>query len=254
MLEFISKNKKRASTKCIVLYTFEYSRADTKELFEHLINYFKDNYQVEFKYGGYYDEKYEDNYGAFSSIYSRFSRQRSDEIVNFSLDTDNLIEKRRTMGVEFNISRPIHITLFFPDWTEFDISDFVNRMLYLFKPVYGFSYSTSSSYWITAYAIGDWQHSKDVLDIERLSRKHIARWQAGCEKTQSGYIRDVYHENIISQKHLTKLINSKSLEQFIKEDNVGSLQIINQELNFWKLDDLQLQKARKYLYGSEIVI
>lgn len=254
MLDFLSRKKKHASTKCIVLYTFEYTRAGTKELFEHLIKYFKDNCQIEFKYGGFYDERYEDNYGIFSSIYSKFSQQRSDEIVNFSLDADNLREKRRTTGAEFNISRPIHITLFFPDRAEFNTTDFVNKVFYLFKPAYGFSYLTSESYWTTAYAIGDWQHTKGVLGIERLSRKHIERWQAGCEKIQSGHIRDVYNENILSQKHLTRLVNRKSLKQYIEEDNIGSLQIINQELTIWKLDDIQLQIARKDLYESEVVI
>lgn len=186
MLDFISKKKKQASIKCIVLYTFEYTRASTKELFEHLINYFKDNCQVEFKYGGFYDEKYEDNYGIFSSIYPKFSQQRSDEIVNFSLDTDSLREKKPTTGAEFNISRPIHITLFFSDQTEFNTTDFVNKVFYLFKPVYGFSYLTRESYWSTAYAIGDWQHTKGVLGVDRLSRKYIERWQAGCEKSRVG--------------------------------------------------------------------
>lgn len=64
----------------------------------------------------------------------------------------------------------------------------------------------------------------------------------------------MYNENILSLKHLTRLVNGQSLKQYIVENNIGSLQIINQELTIWKLDDIQLQIARKHLYESEIVI
>lgn len=252
MFNLFSKPKKR--TKCIVLYNFDFNRNSTKELFELLINYFTTKHTIDFRYLGFYDERYADKYGKFETIYPKLQQAKWNEIVNFSLDVENLRDKKRSISVEFNITRPKHITVVLPEDFEFDIIDFVKAVNSLYKTRYGFSYFTKDNEWATAYAIGNREHSKPVTNITRLTTSHFDHWRNDCEKISAGRLRDVYEENILTQVHLSYSVNYKNLKGYIESEKMGELLPIDNNTFLWKLNNSQLKQTRAFLYNTTIVI
>lgn len=247
-----SSNKKL--TKCIVLYNFGFNRNCTKDQFELLLNYFKTKLNIEFSYLGFYDERYNDKYGRFETFNPKLQDSKWNEIVNFSLDVDNLRDKKRSISVEFNITRPNHVTVVLPEKFEFDIIDFVINVNGLFKAGYGFSYFIKENYWATAYANGDREHSKPVQNIKRLSKKDFEHWLKDCEKISEGHLRDIYEENILNTAHLSFSVNNKTLKEYIESEKMGELRTIDNDTFLWILNVSQLKKSREYLYKTNILI
>jgi hypothetical protein len=245
---------KRTLTKCVVLYSFRYDRKLTQDLFDFIIEYFKENYSVQFKYLGFYDEKYDDKYGKYDTNYPKIKKAKWDELVNISLDVENLRDKKRSICVEFNITRPVHLTVVLNEEISFDFKSFVERVYPFFKAEYGFNYDSYDNYWATAYAIGDREHGKEVHNIKRLSKEHFEQWLSKCEKISEGFLRDIYEENVLSTAQLNHSINGRSLKEFIVSENMGELSMINNDVFFWKLNDDQLKKCREILYKTDLLI
>lgn len=247
-------SSKRTLTKCVVLYSFDYDRGLTKDLFDFIIDYFKGNFNIQFKYLGFYDEKYEQKYGKFEIWYQKILNAKWDEIVNFSLDVEDLRNKKRSIGVEFNITRPIHITVVLDEEIAFDTSSFVKKVYHLYKTVYGFNYESNDNYWATAYAIGDREHGKSVRNIKRLSKDNFEQWLKNCEKISQGYLRDIYEENILNADQLNKPLNGGSLKDYIVSENMGEISMINNEVFCWKMNQTQLKESRDFIYKTSLLI
>jgi len=244
----------REKAKCYILYWFEFERSKVVLLYDFLPKYFREKCNVEFKFGSFYDEKYVVKYGKIERINADILKSKWDEIAHLAFDDADMRKNERKVRVEFTVSRPNSLFIFMPTDFNFDYGDFVRHFSVLFQIIYGFSYIVELNEWSAAYAFGDWQHLRKIDGINRLSKNDLQRWLDNCEKIQNGYLRDVYNENILHQKHLEMLVNEKSLKQCILKNDMGTLEPINQELSFWKLDDRQLKTARDYLYKLEIII
>ena len=244
----------RKLTKCLVFYSVDFKRSSTRELFHFLVDYFKSKLDIDFKYLGFYDERYENKYGKFETNYLKLQNAKWDDIVNLSLDVENIRDKKRGVGVEFNITRPVHITVVLDEEVSFNMVDFVKEVYGLFKVVYGFSYLTKDSYWATAYAIGDFEHSRSVQKIKRLSKDSFRQWLNNSEKISAGFLRDIYEENLLNFEQLNKSLNEKTLKEYIVSEGMGVLSPVNGELFFWKMNDGQLKEAREVLYKTDLLI
>ena len=236
---------------CLVLYTWNFDRSQSKSLFNFVNKYFNSN-DLKFSFLGYYDETYEDKYIRIESFNS--DAIVWDHLVNFSLDKDDQRKESSTYGVEFNVTRPIHLTFHYSLDLDFDIVDFANQVSSFFPISFGFKYCTVDGKWPTAYAIGDWAHVKGVLDIKRLSRKEIERWNANCEKIQNGFVRDVYGDNIVSDKFLQQGFEGKTVQDYIQELGLGIIIPVNSNLFLWKLTSGELKRARNERVIKQLII
>lgn len=254
MFKLFSKNKKKPITECVVLYSFEFDRSNTKELFNFIISYFKSSHNVEFEYAGFYDESYDEKYGNFENINAKLQNSNWNEIVNFSLDVSDLRKRERTIGVEFEITRPVNLLLYFPNDFFFKLDDFLHKCNSVFKIEYGFCYKTTEQYWITSYAIGDSAHSNDIIGIVSLKKKDFERWRQDCEKLTKGFLRGIYNKNILNQAQLKANINGMQLESYVIENSLGSLIFINNDISLWILDDKQVSIAREIIAKTNILI
>lgn len=246
--------KKELVSRCFALYTFEYDRSSTEPLFHFLFSYFKKQLNIDFKYLGFYDESYKDVYGKTELVIKKLQKVEWNEVVNITLDDDDIRSNRRKVSVEFNITRPILTTIVIPEEYVFDFGNFVENYYVFFNVIYGFSYMANIYEWPTAYANGDWQHAKNISPISRSSNEILQNWCTNCDRIQTGFLRDVYEENLINKNHLEKEINGRSLRQFIADNNLGVLHQINDFIFFWRLEDNQLGKARDLLYNTAILI
>lgn len=247
-------DNKSTDSRCYVLYCFDFDRELTQSLYYFLINYFRNELDIPLEYGGFYDEKYKDVYGKLESVETKIRKSKWNEIVNITLDNGDIRSKIRSVSLEFNITRPIHTTIVLPKEYGFSFEGFVKSYYDFFKPIYGFSYLTNIADWPTAYAIGDWQHVKSVHNIKRISKEEIRNWNKNCEKIKAGFIRDVYEDNILHTHHLEKQVSNSSLNQFIKDHNLGNLKEINKNIHFWRLDEPHLGVARGFLYKTQLLI
>ncbi len=240
-------------SKCYVLYCFDFDRDLTKALFNYLIEYFN-KINVEFNYAGYYNERYEIKYGEIETIKSKLTKQRWNEIVHFSFDDESVKGSKRRVGIEFNISRPILITLVLPVEKSFSLKELSFGIYKYFRIIYGFSYLIGINEWAAAYANGDWQHIDKIPGVIRVSKSILQKWNKSCELIRDGYIRDVYNENIVSTKHLGYKVNGETLEAYILKNKAGELELINSDIYLWKINDDRLEDVRDYLYKGTIVI
>lgn len=246
--------RKSMDSKCYTLYSFEYNPNLTQLLFNLLVDYFKSELNIKFKYLGFYDESYKDSYNYINNFYSKITKVKWNELVNITLDDEDMRSKNRRVSIEFNITRPILTTIVISEDYKFNFEDFIKKYFEIFKPVYGFSYLANINYWPTAYAIGDWQHINSIPMIDNLSKEKMQNWSKNCEKIQQGYIREIYKENLLNQIHLDRLINGRSLKEIIIGDNLGTLNNINHYLFLWKLNDSQLIFAKQICNNSGIYL
>lgn len=252
---FRKKDKKQGvDSICIVLYTFSYDRSLTNQLFNFLDNYFQVKLSVDFKFLGFYDESYKDKYGKIESIKPYLLKAKWSNIVNISLDDEDIRGANRKVGIEFNITRPIQITMLLSNEFNFNLEDFLLNVSPLFRVEYGFSYPVTIDQWATAYANGDWQHTKKMHDRTRISKEVLQNWQKNCEKIQDGFFRDIYSENIITRKHLRRMLNEITFEEYIKSEKFGQLVSINDETYLLNIEQENLERARKSLYKTDLVI
>jgi hypothetical protein len=246
-------SKVRPNGKCLSLYSFDFDRDCTQGLYTFLFNYIQNSVGVEIKYGGFYDETYQDSYGKIEGIKAKMIKKKWDDLVNFSLDDDSVQSKSRMIGVEFELTRPIQITIVISNELSFEYSDLLVKLHEIFRINYGFVYEVSIDEWSTAYAHGDWVHSTK-LNGHKISESILRRWLNNCERIKDGLIRDIYDVNILTRSHLNKLINGESLEHLINDNKIGSLQMISQDLYLWLLNDRQLKQVRELPGIADIII
>jgi len=236
-------NSKGNKGRCFALYCFDFNRNNTGFLLDLVFNYFSKSLNI--KFIGFYDEKYKDNYGKSNLILEKIKWAKYNEIVNFSMDDEDIRNKNRTFGFEFNFTHPVIISICLSDQhTFFNVQEFISTIYPFFKPLYGFSYSVEIEQWAAAYALGDWQHLKGVSDKIMIAKEAIQSWAKNCEKIKEGYIRDIYTTNILSVKSLTNTINKKPLKELIEGENIGKLIQINEDLFIWELGQLALADIR----------
>lgn len=246
---------KRNSTlkKCLVLYSFNFDRSQTRKLFDDIANHLALS-GLSINYIGYYDERYDDKYEKFDSFKLKMENIDWKQVVNFSLDKDDLRKKIMSLGVEFNITRPVQITLYFDTIFEIDIRGFLNVVSKVFNIDYGFMYYTSEKYWVTSYAVGDWQHIKGLSLMGDLSRKSFENWNQTCEKILQGCIRDVYADNLLKKVHFDRPIGNETFGEFIRKNNLGHIEQIMSDLFYLLLTENDIKIARARLLESDMVL
>ena len=254
MFKFFPSTKKKRITECVVLHSFKINRSKTRELFDFIIAYFKSSCNIEFEFAGFYGESYDDKYGTLENISDKLQNFNWNEIVNFSLDVSDLRKRERTIGVEFEITRPTNLILYFPGDLFFQLDDFIKNCNSLFPIDYGYCYKTAEEYWITSYAIGDFSHSNGIVGMGSLKKSDFERWRRDCEKITTGFLRDIYNRNILSKTHLERQVNGKQLKSYILGGAVGYLTSITDDLSLWILNDMQLDMVRKEIRNSGILI
>jgi len=249
-------NKRKINGKCYVLYCFKYDQNTTIHLFNFLLKYFDEQINMTFKYMGFYDKHYINNYGKLEVIRNKIEPSKWNEILNITLDLADMRgsegEIESKIRVDFGITRPIEIFVVISNEIKFDFSNFTNQINTYFKSIYGFSYDVDINFWPTAYAVTDWDHAKENPSMKWLVKDDLARFSKGCEKLQEGYIRDVYKENVLSPIHLNRMVNGRKLSEIIVTEDIGSLKSINEELILWKLNDEVLNAARKHSSLAEL--
>ncbi len=216
-----------ANAVCLALYTFDYDRSLSIDLAKLLVDYFRSRHGFEFKYLGFYNESYADKYGIAETLLPKFLRLNPSGVVNFSFYDQDFRNNLQTVWIEFNISRPNLLTVTHSKDVEIDLQDLLNLLSPSFTAQYGFSYQVPMSNWATAYANGNFQHSKGIAGLEKASNASFERWNHECELIQSGFVRGVYDVNILTQTHLQKLVNGVALGDIIGREQFGTLDKIN---------------------------
>lgn len=253
MLNKLFKSSIKKST-CVTLYTFDYNRTKTQELFEFVKQYLNNQLNVEFTFASFFNETYDVKYGKIGDVEVKLKKEEPSNLVNFSLHKSDLRKSLSEVNVEFNFTRPVSLTLQMPDDVRFDILSFAKCIRTYFSFQYGFVYKPLFDKWSTAYANGDQQHVKSENGFVSFEKAPLKRWFNECEKISAGYIRDIFQENFIIEKHLDFDIRGENLRQIIVLNNLGSLEPIEKEAYYWKLTQDQLDLARKLLYNSGILI
>jgi hypothetical protein len=243
---------KPVGSKCYVFYSVEYDRKMIKELYSYMLDFFSEM-EIDLKFGGFYDETYDDRYGRLEKIRAEMDARRWNEITHFALDDEDMRNSERKVAIEFNINRVFLITLVINNDISFDLHRFLSGFDPLFKVAYGFSYGTSGGEWATAYANGDWQHTKQVPDVTRTSKDALQQWNKRAEAVRSGLIRDVYLENVLSKAHLLFPLKEQTLEEYIQK-NKGGLIKASENVFIWNIEKSALGPIREDLYKSEIII
>lgn len=87
-----------------------------------------------------------------------------------------------------------------------------------------------------------------------MKKNDFERWRQDCEKITTGYLRDIYNKNILSETHLGSQVNGQQLKNYILGRSVGSLTSISNDLSLWILDDMQVDIVRKEIRKSGILI
>jgi hypothetical protein len=245
-------SSKSVGSKCYVFYSVEYDRKMTKELYSYLLDFFG-KMKIDFKFGGFYDETYSDRYGRREKIRAEMDARRWNEIAHFALDDEDMRKSERKVAIEFNISRVFLITVVLNNDISFAFNEFLSGLDPLFKVAYGFSYGTSGGEWATAYANGDWQHTKQVPDVTRTSKEALQQWNEKSEAVRFGLMRDVYLENVLSKVHLLFPLNEQTLEEYIQK-NKGELIKAGENAFIWNIEKSSLGSIREDLYKSGIII
>jgi len=251
-MKIFSRNVNNA--KCYSFYTFGFKRPKSRELYLYSLDLFE-KLTCSPQYMSYYTEDYQIRYGKFEKMKRLIESEKWDEVVHFELDDKDVRDSTRRLSIEFNITRPDMLTVLLSDGIDFDVKLFCTELYDIFKVIYGFSYRVEMSEWATAYAKGDWQHSRGVHFIDRISKDDLQLWNNKCESITDGLVRDIYQENILSKAHLSRLINNITLGQFIKNNGKGELESINSELYVWLINSEEcIKEMRKVVYKSKLLI
>ena len=251
---FNTKKEEYHTGRCFVFYSFEFNRQNTHLLFDFLRVYFADKFNVDYKFAGYYNESYKEHYGSRRSVWPEMFKETWSNLVNFNFSDRDVRDNNLSVLVEFIITRPVTLTVVLSEGhSGFDLKDFTKKLFPVFRVVYGFAYRVKIDQWATAYAYGNWQNVKNVAGVERKSRVNMESWRVNCEKVSQGFFRDIFDENVVSDKHLQNSLRGKFIKDHILE-GLGTLELIVDGIYLWKLQQSELQKARKIIYKTGIII
>lgn len=255
MFKKITEALNDKDTRCYVLYCMDMDRNKTQSAYLFLKNYFSSRLKINFKYSGFYTEKYQDNYGKVEAIEHKLLAISPNQIVNFTLDDSDLRSCQRKLSIEFTVFKYFLTTVLVPLHFKFDFNDFAREYYLYFKTQYGFCYDAKIDKWPTAYAIGDWKHIGKSFPASRISQIDVECWVANCEQIKYGYIRDVFNENLLTNAHLTKKGNfGKPLVDEILDRKLGNIESVNSDIFNWQMNEVQLTLARDFIYQSDFII
>ena len=255
MLRSLFAGRKKETLRCSVLYNFDFDRRNTRQLYDLLLGWLREELKAELKFASFYDETYDEKYGSFKSIADKIVNMDWPQIESFAFYDEDLRKGVPGISLEFVITRPISIIITAPDGlVQMNLRSIVDRVISVFRPVYGLSYSVEKGPWAVAYAGADWQHVDKSTGIPRISKEVFVTWRKNCEKIETGFIRDVYEESILGNCQLAYPLGKADLAILIRDEHLGKIEEVSGGVFIWKLDGEQISRARQLIYSSDILI
>lgn len=119
---------------------------------------------------------------------------------------------------------------------------------------YGISYIRDREFGPVLYAFG--MSAGLGYDAESLAKgDQISQWFHRKNELRSGKIRDVYPINILSEHQRAYILNSQTLESWIKtKGSRGRIELFDAKRALWTIDPADIQNVRKELAKSGILI
>lgn len=247
--------RKKELTNCYILHNTKTVESISKsEIFELFSSYFQNNFNFQFKKASCLTERYKDISGDPNKIGKKLS-ETGEQIIMFNLFFEAIAEAPPDVYVGFHVSRTNRIMISIQEnFLPFDFLDFINEIRAVFDIEYGYSFSGRSDKYIMTFESGDKEVAKYVEGVKMTKDNDLERWGFNSEKIGEGYFRDVFPINVLSPKHLNNTINGRPISEVIKENKLGTLTPLSNEIAYWTLNENELKKAREIIYASEWMI
>jgi hypothetical protein len=107
-----------------------------------------------------------------------------------------------------------------------------------------------------SYAHGQPSNRKKFKAIPKQSDEEYKKWWQQDLKVNEGFIREVYLENILTDKHLNKQMSDNLLfgEVIRKDPKMGIITAIYDDCYYWKVEPENVEYVRLQLKGKGIII
>lgn len=222
-----------------------------------VIDYFKKNFNLEFKFILFDDIKFNKDYKfEIKSGLNKLNNLKWKDIVTVDLYERNILQSLSDFSFTMaRVNNPSIFIIKIPNSITFNIDSFLVDYNQYFVPDYGFKYFVSNSEWDTQYVYRNYYDCLPFIKgVKRLSKNDKERFIENNKKLIEGHFRDIYYWNCLNENHLTNKIGTKSVREIINDKNLGKLHNIYEGVYSWELDDKTLDKARDIFYKSNLMI
>ena len=245
-------NWKTKDYEVVVLYRYDDFKHVDKNQFENICSYLTDLYQLNFTFMSFFTADFVKDYVyRIDDGLKKIEKIGWRNVITAAVYNSDFRKSSAEFSFTLSITNnPSRITLLIPRNKKFDIKAFLLTLQKAFKPDYGFNYFTAKGEWATAYGHTKYWKLSSMDGVSKLSKKDNERFGASHQQVRRGLFRDIFYVNILNFQHVCRKIEGTLMPDYIKEHNLGVIQLVYEDVYLWTLDKDQLEIARKLLISE----
>lgn len=190
----------------------------------------------------------------FEKIKKKIEESKFDNVESFEIYS--VAQGKKQAVFDWRITADINldqgVMVFCYDVTLFPndnglVEEIIYKLINITEVSYGIFYQREANKGPALYAYG-MTSGLGYSDEEMKEGDRIAKWMYLSADERKFSLRDIYHINVLSKKHLEKSVNENTLKKWIVEaDSRGILKQLNDKHWLWKINADNLENIRVVL-------
>jgi hypothetical protein len=238
MLGFFSKKK----VEVLVLYKFENIETISEKEFDEVISFLSKIMNINNSYLSYLDIKFKDYNFEIFPVKEKKIKKKFNTLMSFMISDVNPVKKKP--NIQFSFRRSCNPSRFVLEFSNGLVQrDDICKLVTLINPIYGFIYEITQSDYNTEFVYEG--YSKGMPKIKGLEKFEEPKgyFSKNITRLKDGFLREIFDVNFLTDKQLTKTTNGRTLQDFIKNEGIGSLKSINSNNYIWEISEADKSKA-----------